>query len=63
MFTRSSCTDIGGVFAGFSCMGVGGAGSSCSSMRIVGAIRRPNRARSPVEETIGSVIMNEELGL
>ena len=38
------------------------AGSPCMSLRMVGAIRRAKRARSPIGESGGSVIMNEEAG-
>ena len=53
MFARSSCEVVRGIFVG----------SVCISMRIAGAIRRPKRARSPIGEPVGSVVVNEELGL
>ena len=56
---------VGEIFVGFSCRAVGGifATSSCMLARMVGAIRRPKRARSSIAESMGSAAVDEELGL
>ena len=61
----SSWSAVGGVPTGPSRREIGDVlpGSSCSSTRIVGAIRRPKRARISIRELIESVVTSGELGL
>ena len=64
ILARSSRVEANRVIVGFCGTVVGKmpAGSPCMSLRMVGAIRRPKRARSPIGESRGSAIMNEEVG-
>ena len=65
--TGPSRGDIGGTLEEFPCsrgeIGDVLPGSSCSSTRIAGAIRRPKRARISIRELVKSVVTFEELGI
>ena len=63
IFAQSSCAAVGGTFVGSPCRASSGiSAGSCKSIRMMGAIRRPKRASSPMGESIGLATMNEDSG-